>query len=133
MWRCGVPRQALPLLKVPQPLPALVCFSLSLFISCTNYLLILDFFLIYVYNNLRRNGIHSYCSNYYSEYAEPIEICDWCQCEERNPSSSSRYNKHANEASKIKQQRSDHNKPTGKNPSPRPSARRYKLLKDVMC
>ncbi|XP_042049063.1 uncharacterized protein LOC121794790 [Salvia splendens] len=66
---------------------------------------------------------HFYCSNYYSEYAEPIEICDWCQCEERNPSSSSsRNNKHANEARKIKQQRSDH-KPTGKTPSPRPSAR----------
>ncbi|MBA0548848.1 hypothetical protein Golob_019917, partial [Gossypium lobatum] len=25
-----------------------------------------------------------YCSNYYSELAEPIELCDWCQSEERN-------------------------------------------------
>ncbi|XP_057809189.1 uncharacterized protein LOC131023662 [Salvia miltiorrhiza] len=99
---------------------------------------------------------HSYCSNYYSEYAEPIEICDWCQCEERNPSSSSssrhgnstptaaRNNKHANEArsaysgDKIKQQRSEEGgsaaeKAAGKTSSPRPSPRRYKLLKDVMC
>ncbi|KAL1548654.1 zinc ion-binding protein [Salvia divinorum] len=86
---------------------------------------------------------HSYCSNYYSEYAEPIEICDWCQCEERNLSSSSsssrhgnstRNNKHANEArssDKIKHQRSED--AARKTPSPRPSARRYKLLKDVMC
>ncbi|KAH6779739.1 zinc ion-binding protein [Perilla frutescens var. hirtella] len=94
---------------------------------------------------------HSYCSNYYRECAEPIEICDWCQCEERNPSSSSRHGnssssssrintKHANEVrsaysgDKIKQHHRDEaEKTTGKTPSPRPSPRRYKLLKDVMC
>ncbi|KAK6162572.1 hypothetical protein DH2020_002415 [Rehmannia glutinosa] len=100
---------------------------------------------------------HSYCSNYYSEYAEPIEVCDWCQCEERNSSSSRHGNSsspsarnnnksaHANEdrsaysGDKIKQQNhreeggSSAEKATGKNPSPRPTTRRYKLLKDVMC
>ncbi|MBA0554303.1 hypothetical protein Golob_013416, partial [Gossypium lobatum] len=25
-----------------------------------------------------------YCSNYYSEFAEPIELCDWCQSEAKN-------------------------------------------------
>ncbi|KAL2234046.1 uncharacterized protein LOC105170847 [Sesamum indicum] len=96
---------------------------------------------------------HSYCSNYYSEHAQPIQVCDWCQCEERNSSSrhgiSSRNNNnnrsaHANEVrsaysgDKIKQHHREEGssaaeKPTGKTPSPRPTTRRYKLLKDVMC
>ncbi|PIN21925.1 hypothetical protein CDL12_05379 [Handroanthus impetiginosus] len=99
---------------------------------------------------------HSYCSNYYSEHAEPIAVCDWCQCEERNssssrhgnPSSSSKNNNksaHASEVrsaysgDKIKQHHREEGggsaseKATGKTPSPRPTTRRYKLLKDVMC
>ncbi|KAI3449079.1 hypothetical protein Pfo_005744 [Paulownia fortunei] len=93
---------------------------------------------------------HSYCSNYYREHAEPIEVCDWCQCEERNSSSrqigsssSSRNNKsaHANDirsaysGDKMKQHDggTTAEKATGKTPSPRPTTRRYKLLKDVMC
>ncbi|KAL1543364.1 hypothetical protein AAHA92_20347 [Salvia divinorum] len=95
----------------------------------------------------RNRSQHSYCSNYYSESAEAIEICDWCQHEQRNPSSSRhgnstpRNSKHASEVrsaysgDKIKQQRSEEaaEKAAGKTPSPRPYARRYKLLKDVMC
>lgn len=100
---------------------------------------------------------HSYCSNYYSEFSEPIELCDWCQSEERNA-------RHGNSSKKsgaghdggivvtkrseytgdhkIKQHDREENSTTssdqkGKNPSgipsPRPSTRRYKLLKDVMC
>ncbi|CAL5381397.1 unnamed protein product [Camellia sinensis] len=96
---------------------------------------------------------HSYCSNYYSESSEPIELCDWCQSEERSSTrhgSSSKKSSTSNDTAatkrseysgdKIKQH--DHREDTataekGKNPtgapSPRPSTRRYKLLKDVMC
>ncbi|PPS08125.1 hypothetical protein GOBAR_AA12515 [Gossypium barbadense] len=35
-------------------------------------------------NKCRYRFQHSYCSNYYSEFAEPIELCDWCRNEERN-------------------------------------------------
>ncbi|CAA3015008.1 Hypothetical predicted protein [Olea europaea subsp. europaea] len=91
---------------------------------------------------------HSYCSNYYSEFAEPMEVCDWCQSEERNTSKhgnsskkSSQVNIHARSAysgDKIKHDRGDGaGEKSGKNPSgtpsPRPTTRRYKLLKDVMC
>ncbi|XP_051138874.1 uncharacterized protein LOC127256730 [Andrographis paniculata] len=98
---------------------------------------------------------HSYCSNYYSESAEPIEVCEWCQCEGRNSSSSKHTNSssssrnisksvHANEVrsvysgDKIKQLHreeggSSAEKATAKTPSPRATPRRYKLLKDVMC
>ncbi|RVW97071.1 hypothetical protein CK203_030045 [Vitis vinifera] len=30
------------------------------------------------------NCIHGYCSNYYSESSERMEVCDWCQTEERS-------------------------------------------------
>ncbi|PRQ57466.1 putative chromatin regulator PHD family [Rosa chinensis] len=33
-------------------------------------------------NKCRNRFQHSYCSNYYSEFAEPIELCDWCRSEE---------------------------------------------------
>ncbi|KAJ4955991.1 hypothetical protein NE237_012774 [Protea cynaroides] len=97
---------------------------------------------------------HSYCSNYYSESSEKTpELCDWCQIEERGT-------KHGGVSSKkraghdgvvstdrseysgekiIKQNARSENMEKGKNtnttsaPSPRPTARRYKLLKDVMC
>ncbi|CAN4111813.1 unnamed protein product [Withania somnifera] len=104
---------------------------------------------------------HSYCSSYYSEMSEVIEVCDWCQSEER--SSSSRSGNSSRKSSpvegimmsrseypggeKIKpQHHDDHHhreestvhdqKPKnnhGGAPSPRTSTRRYKLLKDVMC
>ncbi|KAL3814973.1 hypothetical protein ACJIZ3_016241 [Penstemon smallii] len=101
---------------------------------------------------------HSYCSNYYSEYAEPVDVCDWCQSEVRDSTSSSssrqansfasnsRTNSktappHANgvrsaySGDKIKQHEGGTvaEKATGKSPSPRTTTRRYKLLKDVMC
>ena len=90
-----------------------------------------------------------YCSNYYGEFAEPIELCDWCQSEERNSrhGSSSKKSSAGNETGiinrseysgdKIKQNdRDESGEQKGKSsgtPSPRPTTRRYKLLKDVMC
>ncbi|MBA0674963.1 hypothetical protein Goari_016531 [Gossypium aridum] len=95
---------------------------------------------------------HSYCSNYYSELAEPIELCDWCQSEERNSrhGSSSKKSSGGNgggiivnrseySGDKIKQHDrdessgGDHKGKSSGTPSPRPTTRRYKLLKDVMC
>lgn len=97
--------------------------------------------------------MYRYCSNYYSEYAEPIQVCDWCQSEgksiryggsskrsaataaaasESGVSSRSEYS-----GEKIKQHEREDSAEKGKNtsgaPSPRPTTRRYKLLKDVMC
>ncbi|GLT60232.1 hypothetical protein SLA2020_330060 [Shorea laevis] len=104
-------------------------------------------------NKCRHRVQHSYCSNYYSEFGEPIKLCDWCQSEERNAkngSSSKKLlagngnvtgitNRSEYSGDKIKQQDRDVSAATekqGKNigpPSPRPTTRRYKLLKDVMC
>lgn len=85
-----------------------------------------------------------YCSNYYRELADPIEVCDWCQSDGRN-------SKHGNSSSKsmrtdevrsayssgkIKHDREERTEKVGKSPtstpSPRTATRRYKLLKDVM-
>ncbi|KAM7472071.1 hypothetical protein LguiA_010254 [Lonicera macranthoides] len=93
---------------------------------------------------------HLYCSNYYTESSEPIELCDWCQSEgkiSRHGGSSSK--KSSNDTGSrseysgdkmIKQNdhREDQGGDKGKNPatgapSPRTATRRYKLLKDVMC
>ncbi|KAK8502842.1 hypothetical protein V6N11_047279 [Hibiscus sabdariffa] len=96
-----------------------------------------------------------YCSNYYSEFAEAIEVCDWCQSEERKSrhGSCSKKSSAGNgseiivkrseySGDKIKQQNRDETsgdhkgKSSGSGsgtPSPRPTSRRYKLLKDVMC
>ncbi|GAB4844316.1 hypothetical protein Ancab_037680 [Ancistrocladus abbreviatus] len=103
---------------------------------------------------------HSYCSNYYTESSERVvEVCDWCRSEERSlkhggsakkstvvahgAGSRSEYS-----GERIKQQDraveesggggGGSSNEKGKNsnsgvPSPRPSTRRYKLLKDVMC
>ncbi|XP_010264329.1 PREDICTED: uncharacterized protein LOC104602367 [Nelumbo nucifera] len=93
---------------------------------------------------------HSYCSNYYSELSETPELCDWCQSEERSAKhrgsnskkfagndSSGAPNRSQYSGDKIKQHdrddSSDKGRGTGSNPSPRPTTRRYKLLKDVMC
>lgn len=94
--------------------------------------------------------IYRYCSNYYRESSEPIELCDWCQSEgkiSRHGGSSSK--KSSNDTGSrseysgekmIKQNdhREDQGGDKGKNPatgapSPRTATRRYKLLKDVMC
>ncbi|BAT96769.1 hypothetical protein LR48_Vigan11g171600 [Vigna angularis] len=96
---------------------------------------------------------HSYCSNFYREQVE-IEICDWCQSERRNytrhhgitigsNSKKSVAGTHTGgttrsqySGEKIKQhEESGSSLGKGKSPipSPRPSTRRYKLLKDVMC
>lgn len=117
-------------------------------------------------NKCRNRFQHSYCSNFYSEYAEPIELCDWCRSDQER--STARHGGSSKKSSvvggvetggassrseysgdhKIKQhdhqQHRDHQDDGGsgsgekasKNsgvPSPRPTARRYKLLKDVMC
>ncbi|GLT39584.1 hypothetical protein SLA2020_137670 [Shorea laevis] len=101
-------------------------------------------------NKCRNRFQHSYCSNYYSEFADPIGLCDWCQSEERNTrhGSSSKKSSAGNDAGitnrseysgdKIKQHDREDSatEKQGKSsgtPSPRPSTRRYKLLKDVMC
>ncbi|XP_039038436.1 uncharacterized protein LOC120175974 isoform X2 [Hibiscus syriacus] len=88
-------------------------------------------------------------SNYYSEFSEPTLRCDWCQSEERNSrhGSSSKKSPGGNgtgmivklseySGDKIKQHDRDYENQKGKRsgaPSPRPTTRRYKLLKDVMC
>ncbi|CAH2039393.1 unnamed protein product [Thlaspi arvense] len=98
-------------------------------------------------------------SNYYSEFAEPTEICDWCQSDDRKlssidkPGSSSSSKKasssvhHESEFTNrseyssnggIKHNNNRHDQVTktvagGGVPSPRTATRRYKLLKDVMC
>ncbi|MQL86368.1 hypothetical protein Taro_018905 [Colocasia esculenta] len=95
---------------------------------------------------------HSYCSNYYEDggSSEAAGLCDWCRSEERNSSRA-----HARRTGSGK--RADHSggerakqggggvdpedgdggrgKNTGGPPgmSTRPSGRRYKLLKDVLC
>ncbi|XP_052193989.1 uncharacterized protein LOC127802305 isoform X2 [Diospyros lotus] len=86
-------------------------------------------------------------SNYYSEFAEPIEQCDWCQSEERGSrhgSSSKKSSAAGSEAGithrseysggdRIKRPEREDGGEKGKSPSPRTATRRYKLLKDVMC
>ncbi|CAH8269289.1 unnamed protein product [Arabidopsis lyrata] len=97
---------------------------------------------------------HSYCSSYYKEQADPIKICDWCQCEAKsrtgakhgaNGGSSKRSyrSEYSSAHHQIKQQEIHQTTSSsippaaekGKSgvPSPRPATRRYKLLKDVMC
>ncbi|MED6165592.1 hypothetical protein PIB30_101057 [Stylosanthes scabra] len=104
-------------------------------------------------NKCRNRFQHSYCSNYYGELPE-IELCDWCQSEEKTTtrhilgSSASKKsvsatgndagitNRSEYSGEKIKQHdREDGGSDKGKSPtpSPRPTTRRYKLLKDVMC
>ncbi|KAL6498764.1 hypothetical protein OROGR_028311 [Orobanche gracilis] len=81
---------------------------------------------------------HSYCSNYYREDAEPIEICDWCRCEEKKSQSrqagtSSSRSPPSGEMIDRRNGGTSAEKATRKNDSPRTTTRRYKLLKDVMC
>ncbi|RDX81339.1 hypothetical protein CR513_37986 [Mucuna pruriens] len=91
---------------------------------------------------------HSYCSNYYGGLTE-IEVCDWCQSEGRSSrhnsigsnskkvmggNDGSTTNRSEYSGEKIKQhEESGSEKGKSPTPSPRPSTRRYKLLKDVMC
>ncbi|CAK7347834.1 unnamed protein product [Dovyalis caffra] len=105
-------------------------------------------------NKCRNRFQHLYCSNYYSEFSEPIELCNWCQSEERDARDGNSSKKSGagqdsgilvskrSEYSgdqKIKQHDREETSTTssdqkGKNPSgipsPRPTTRRYKLLKD---
>ncbi|KAL2491254.1 hypothetical protein Adt_26882 [Abeliophyllum distichum] len=95
--------------------------------------------------NCRNRFQHSYCSNYYREFSDPIEVCDWCQSEGRQSrqGNSSSKSVHKNDVrstysgEKIKQDQEEGSEKAGKSPtgtpSPRPTTRRYKLLKDVMC
>ncbi|CAI9786028.1 unnamed protein product [Fraxinus pennsylvanica] len=89
---------------------------------------------------------HLYCSNYYSELSEPIQVCDWCQSEgksSKHGGSSSRKSMQVNNDSRStgnKNKQQDHeegSEKAAKNPSstssPRPTTRKYKLLKDVIC
>ncbi|EPS74462.1 hypothetical protein M569_00298 [Genlisea aurea] len=98
---------------------------------------------------------HSYCSNNYSEASEPIQVCSWCQREEKNPSTTPRiFSPSSGKSSDLRSAYCGDNikqssfpnpnrddtsgsgsaeKITGKTHSPRPTTRRYKLLKDVMC
>nr|POE73600.1 hypothetical protein CFP56_26960 [Quercus suber] len=92
-------------------------------------------------NKCRHRFQHSYCSNYYSEFAEPIELCDWCQSEERTIKQGSSSKKSAASidtgitsrseysGDKIKQQhdREAENAEKGKSPtpSPRTATRRF--------
>ncbi|KAG6402730.1 hypothetical protein SASPL_134939 [Salvia splendens] len=77
-------------------------------------------------SHCRHRFQHSYCSNYYSEYGESIQVCDWCQCEKKISSS-------AESSSSGEKGGSPAGKAAGKVSSPRQAIRRYKLLKDVMC
>ncbi|XP_050282258.1 uncharacterized protein LOC126723066 isoform X1 [Quercus robur] len=92
-------------------------------------------------NKCRHRFQHSYCSNYYSEFAEPIELCDWCQSEEKTTKQGSSSKKSAASidtgitsrseysGDKIKQQhdREAENSEKGKSPtpSPRTATRRF--------
>ncbi|KAG6437811.1 hypothetical protein SASPL_102741 [Salvia splendens] len=57
---------------------------------------------------------HWYCSNYYGEYGESNQVCDWCQCDKRRSVGKKG------------------GRPAGKSAG-KGAIRRYKLLKDVMC
>lgn len=48
-----------------------------------------DYIYIYIQliNGFCNLNICSYCSNYYSEFVELIEICDWCQSDDKKLSS----------------------------------------------
>ncbi|CAJ1948180.1 unnamed protein product [Sphenostylis stenocarpa] len=99
-------------------------------------------------NKCRHRFQHSYCSNYYGELVE-IELCDWCQSEGRSfsrhsvgiGSNSKKPVAGATTRSEYSGEKIKHHEESGLNsekgksptPSPRPSTRRYKLLKDVMC
>ncbi|CAH8358577.1 unnamed protein product [Eruca vesicaria subsp. sativa] len=104
---------------------------------------------------------HSYCSNYYREFAEPAEICGWCQSDDKKLISVTRHDTSSSSSSKKASSsisydngftnRSDYSSGGGikhnnnpqdqvtktvargrEAPSPRTATRRYKLLKDVM-
>ncbi|XP_051132806.1 uncharacterized protein LOC127252605 [Andrographis paniculata] len=98
-------------------------------------------------SNCRSRFQHSYCSSYCGEQSRRVEVCDWCLSEKASSSSgriTSKFPQASSEmrsaysGEKIKQNnRGDGgataDKVAGKSLSPRPTARRYKLLKDVMC
>ncbi|KAL1546495.1 hypothetical protein AAHA92_23084 [Salvia divinorum] len=77
-------------------------------------------------SDCRHRFQHSYCSNYYGEYGESNQVCDWCQCEKRRSAG-------ARPGFSGKKGGRPEGKAAGKSSSPRHAIRRYKLLKDVMC
>lgn len=100
--------------------------------------------------------MYRYCSNNYMKSSRLVEICDWCQSEQKSPSCSTTSSSKAISrdvgsiiiTSKPSEYSGDSTtSPTKvhggsdqmrKNiisgaPSPRTAARRYKLLKDVKC
>ncbi|XP_022566806.2 uncharacterized protein LOC106426039 isoform X2 [Brassica napus] len=56
---------------------------------------------------------HSYCSNYYSEFAEPTEICDWCQSDDKKLSSVAKHGGSSFSSSKKKKASSSVNYESG--------------------
>ncbi|KAL1809254.1 hypothetical protein DCAR_0728791 [Daucus carota subsp. sativus] len=97
---------------------------------------------------------HSYCSNNYMKSSKPIEICDWCQSEQKSSPCStasskassrnvgsiiitSKPSEYSGDSSPTKGHGGSSSEQMRKNlsisgaPSPRTAARRYKLLKDV--
>ncbi|KAK9148330.1 hypothetical protein Scep_007087 [Stephania cephalantha] len=87
---------------------------------------------------------HSYCSNYYDQsFATAARVCDWCMSEERSMKVSSKKFSRSDYSGGKQVNNIDHEIVTdhnrkGKNsnssaPSPKPTSRRYKFLKDVMC
>ncbi|XP_074592337.1 uncharacterized protein LOC141848118 [Curcuma longa] len=102
---------------------------------------------------------HSYCTNYYEEAALAAPaVCDWCICESRSASEAKRgssflYSKKPTaagrdrstgssgagvgddkvEQSREQEQNRGRSKSGASAASSKPTARRYKLLKDVLC
>ncbi|XP_020248102.1 uncharacterized protein LOC109825649 [Asparagus officinalis] len=83
---------------------------------------------------------HSYCSNYYQEEPSGTAdgICDWCLSEDRRPSSkkNSGYPSADHKGKRGSDQRESAARGKssgGSSSSAKPSGRRYKLLKDVLC
>ncbi|CAL9092996.1 unnamed protein product [Musa textilis] len=92
---------------------------------------------------------HSYCTSYYEEErSETVRVCDWCLREERD--GAKRRGIHRKKVTggctsetssdKAEQRRDGEESRRGRGKSgggaaaaSRPTARRYKLLKDVLC
>ncbi|KAJ8506385.1 hypothetical protein OPV22_007271 [Ensete ventricosum] len=91
---------------------------------------------------------HSYCTNYYEEErSETDRVCDWCLREERDGAkrrgihrkkhaggcTSETSSDRAEQGSGREESRRGRGKSSGGAAVSRPTARRYKLLKDVLC
>ncbi|CAD5170930.1 unnamed protein product [Musa acuminata subsp. burmannicoides] len=91
---------------------------------------------------------HSYCTNYYDEAtSETVGVCDWCLSEERSGAKRGIHSKRLarkDSAETGSGYKAEHNsdreesQSRGKSDSAggassKPTGRRYKLLKDVLC